>query len=129
MPLAAFDEHVGCYVELGKARNSVQRKMILIFILTLVIANEYCDRFKDEQSGAEHLSARVAVVGGGIAGTSFAYYARRSMPNLQITLFEADSLIGGRIRNTTIVDEGASRCDVDCLFQVLMRVEWFLGFL
>nr|WP_119341337.1 protoporphyrinogen oxidase [Meiothermus hypogaeus] len=46
---------------------------------------------------------RLAIVGGGAAGLSAAYYARQAAPDLEITLLEADTRLGGKI---TTVREG-----------------------
>lgn len=40
----------------------------------------------------------VAVVGGGVAGTSTAFWLRRLAPHLRVTLFERDSEAGGKVR-------------------------------
>ncbi len=41
--------------------------------------------------------AHLVVVGGGAAGLSAAYYARQAAPDLDITLLEADTRLGGKI--------------------------------
>lgn len=78
---------------------------LLLLIGVVASTFEYCARFDDEAID-ESLRARVAVIGGGIAGASFAHFARRSMPRLDITLFEADARLGGRIHNIKVIDEG-----------------------
>jgi protoporphyrinogen/coproporphyrinogen III oxidase len=40
---------------------------------------------------------RIVIIGGGIAGLSAAYYAKKKAPDSQITLLDADSRWGGKI--------------------------------
>jgi prenylcysteine oxidase/farnesylcysteine lyase len=42
-------------------------------------------------------SPRLAVVGAGIGGSSAAYFARKYLPNSEITIYDASDRIGGRI--------------------------------
>lgn len=48
--------------------------------------------------------AHLVIVGGGAAGLSAAYHARRLAPDLQITLLEAGPRLGGKI--TTVAEQG-----------------------
>jgi oxygen-dependent protoporphyrinogen oxidase len=48
--------------------------------------------------------ARLVVVGGGVAGLSAAYYARRAAPGLRITLLEAALRLGGKV--ATLREDG-----------------------
>jgi oxygen-dependent protoporphyrinogen oxidase len=48
--------------------------------------------------------AHLVIVGGGAAGLSAAYYARKSALNLQITLLEASERLGGKI--CTVAEDG-----------------------
>ncbi len=86
--------------------------LIFAYFIGFSSPEEYCERFDDEQpydgGWSDDKVPRVAVIGAGIAGTSFAYYLRRAVPRLHVTVFEADSLVGGRMYNTSIVDEGVS---------------------
>jgi predicted NAD/FAD-dependent oxidoreductase len=43
------------------------------------------------------MTRRLAVIGAGIGGCSAAYFARRHIPNEEVTLYEAQPRIGGRI--------------------------------
>ncbi|MDP1624408.1 MAG: protoporphyrinogen oxidase, partial [bacterium] len=50
---------------------------------------------------------RIIVVGGGIAGLSAAYYAKKNIPDATVTLIESDSHWGGKITTDRIAfDEG-----------------------
>ena len=54
----------------------------------------------------------VAVIGGGITGLAAAYELRRSSPAPEVTVFDADERLGGKLRTTPFaglpaVDEGA----------------------
>ena len=51
-------------------------------------------------------SLKVAIVGAGIAGTSAAYHLRDKHPNadLDITIYEADADIGGKIKSAAVYD-------------------------
>ncbi len=42
--------------------------------------------------------ANLAIVGAGIGGCSAAYFARKYLPNLNVTIFDSQNRIGGRIR-------------------------------
>ncbi|HUJ75738.1 MAG TPA: FAD-dependent oxidoreductase, partial [bacterium] len=41
---------------------------------------------------------RLAIIGGGIAGLSAAWRARRLSPDIEITLIEKEPTLGGKIR-------------------------------
>lgn len=43
---------------------------------------------------------KIAVVGGGICGLSTAFFLKRAIPAAQITLFESDSTLGGKLKTT-----------------------------
>lgn len=64
---------------------------------------------------------RIAIIGGGLSGLCTAFYVKRSLPDVQLTLFEAGDRVGGvigteRIENecgTFVVDLGADMFAVD----------------
>ncbi len=41
--------------------------------------------------------SKLAIIGGGIGGCSAAYFARKYLPNIDITIYEAQSRLGGRV--------------------------------
>jgi glycine/D-amino acid oxidase-like deaminating enzyme len=47
------------------------------------------------------LKTHIGIVGTGIAGCSAAYFARKAFPEARISVYEADSRIGGRINSIT----------------------------
>lgn len=49
---------------------------------------------------------RIVIIGGGIAGLSAAYYAKKKAPDTQITLLESDSRWGGKITTDRVAFEG-----------------------
>ena len=50
---------------------------------------------------------RIVIIGGGIAGLSAAYYAKKKVPDARITLLEADSHWGGKITtDRAALDDG-----------------------
>ena len=49
---------------------------------------------------------RIIVIGGGIAGLSAAYYARKKLPNAQVTLIESSGHWGGKITTDRVPFEG-----------------------
>ena len=50
---------------------------------------------------------RLTIIGGGIAGLSAAYYARKNNPELDITMLESDSRWGGKINTDRVTfDDG-----------------------
>ena len=49
---------------------------------------------------------RLIVIGGGIAGLSAAYYAYRNIPDVHVTLIEADSRWGGKITTDRVAFDG-----------------------
>ena len=50
---------------------------------------------------------RIVIIGGGIAGLSAAYYAKKKVPDARITLLEADSRWGGKITtDRAALDDG-----------------------
>ena len=73
---------------------------ILLTVVALVASHNVCSLVDHD------IRARVAVIGGGIAGASFAHFAKQEMPNLNITIFEAEDVLGGRIHHIEIDDEG-----------------------
>ncbi len=50
------------------------------------------------------LRTRVAVIGGGVAGLTAAYTIRRSLPDVDVHLYESSARLGGIIRTETIDD-------------------------
>ena len=82
-------------------------KMLLRFLFALFVIN-------NAYSAVEPISC--AVIGGGIGGLTFAYYAGAKCPALQV--FEASARLGGRIEtNKTIsnrpIEFGAEIVDTD----------------
>jgi oxygen-dependent protoporphyrinogen oxidase len=51
-------------------------------------------------------NARVAVVGGGISGTTFAYFLTKLRPDVHITVFEKSPTVGGWISSQTVQVDG-----------------------
>lgn len=50
---------------------------------------------------------RITIIGGGIAGLSAAYYAKKNIPNAMVTIVESDSRWGGKITTDRIAfDDG-----------------------
>lgn len=43
---------------------------------------------------------KIAVIGGGICGLSTAFFIKRAIPIAQITIFESDSTLGGKLKTT-----------------------------
>lgn len=41
--------------------------------------------------------AKIAVVGAGIGGCAFSYFAKKYLPNTEVTIYEAQNRIGGRV--------------------------------
>lgn len=50
------------------------------------------------------MSPRVAVVGGGITGLAAAYHLQRNAPDIDVTVYEAASRPGGKLRTGTVGD-------------------------
>ena len=50
-------------------------------------------------------SQRVAVVGGGIGGASFAWYYKKAHPLAEVILLEASNRLGGRLRHVVMHNE------------------------
>lgn len=48
--------------------------------------------------------SRLLIIGGGVAGLSAAYYARKANPSLQIILLEASNRLGGKV--ATVAEDG-----------------------
>ncbi|MBW3562750.1 MAG: protoporphyrinogen oxidase [Actinobacteria bacterium] len=48
------------------------------------------------------MSPRAAVIGGGITGLVAAYQLRRSEPDLEVTLYEASTRLGGKLRTAEV---------------------------
>ena len=51
---------------------------------------------------------RIAIVGGGIAGLTAAWQVRQSAPSAQVTLFEAQSHLGGTLRTEAVTPPDSS---------------------
>ena len=47
-------------------------------------------------------SPRIAIIGGGIGGTSVAYFLKKAMPNVHLSIFEANKDIGGRLKTVDL---------------------------
>lgn len=45
---------------------------------------------------------RIAIIGGGLAGTTSAHWLKKDLPAARITLFESSSQLGGRAAEVTI---------------------------
>lgn len=80
--------------------------MFLVFFLVLLLFFSLIESQIRLLERDDSVRARIAVVGGGIAGSSFVYFAKQAMPNLNITLFEAEDALGGRVDNIEIDDDG-----------------------
>ena len=75
----------------------------LLFLLLLLLT---CHGVSSEGGGQPDLAGvgvRVAVVGGGIAGSAAAYYLRQCLGSSaalpQITIYERQAMAGGRVRS------------------------------
>lgn len=80
---------------------------VVLAALTLVLA----------VGGAVAPAARVAVVGGGIAGAATAHYLQEflrnaSLPPATITVFERSAIVGGRLKHATIGPGGETSVEV-----------------
>lgn len=75
------------------------------------LAASQCTRLRYSSTSAAH-PERIAVLGGGIAGLSSAYFASREFPNSKITLYESGGQIGGWIRSKRVQVPGG-----DILFE------------
>ena len=47
-------------------------------------------------------SPRIAIIGGGIGGTSVAHFLKKAMPNVHLSIFEANKDIGGRLKTVDL---------------------------
>lgn len=69
-----------------------------------------------------HTQHTVAVIGGGIAGASTAFYLSQFAPGSQVDVFEKNPIVGGRLKHVTF---GGAVCEVGgdawssvCEFQI-----------
>ncbi len=60
-----------------------------------------CTRLRYSSASAAH-PERIAVLGGGIAGLSSAYFASKEFPNSKITVYESGDQTGGWIRSKRV---------------------------
>jgi oxygen-dependent protoporphyrinogen oxidase len=65
------------------------------------LLSSQCHRLRFSSSSAAH-PERIAVLGGGIAGLSSAYFASREFPNCKITLYESGNETGGWIKSKRV---------------------------
>ncbi|KAF2821618.1 Protoporphyrinogen oxidase [Ophiobolus disseminans] len=63
-----------------------------------------CSRYR--YSSSTSYPERIAVLGGGVAGLSSAYFVSREFPNSKVTVFEAGKEIGGWIKSKRVEVEG-----------------------
>jgi len=67
-----------------------------------------CDSSHDNPTISNNITANVAIIGGGMSGTAFAHYAKKLMPNIKLTIFEATDRLGGRVQSLDVVDGNAT---------------------
>jgi oxygen-dependent protoporphyrinogen oxidase len=63
-----------------------------------------CSRFR--HASTKSYPERIAVLGGGVAGLSSAYFVSREFPNSKVTLFEKGKDLGGWIKSKRVAVEG-----------------------
>jgi oxygen-dependent protoporphyrinogen oxidase len=61
---------------------------------------------------------RIAILGGGIAGLSSAYYVSKEFPQAKITLFEAGKETGGWIKSRKVEVQGQDGQKGEVLFEL-----------
>lgn len=84
--------------------------LTLLFVIGIVCENELvdCDSGHDNPIISDNITANVAIIGGGMSGTAFAHYAKKLMPNIKLTIFEATDRLGGRVQSLDVVDGNAT---------------------
>jgi oxygen-dependent protoporphyrinogen oxidase len=70
------------------------------------------------QSTSKPQPENIAILGGGIAGLSSAYFVSREFPQAKITLFEAGKETGGWIKSRRVPVEGQDGQKGDVLFEL-----------
>ncbi|KAF2997686.1 oxygen-dependent protoporphyrinogen oxidase [Curvularia kusanoi] len=68
--------------------------------LRMLLASQ-CNRLRYSSTSAAH-PERIAVLGGGIAGLSSAYFASKEFPNTKITVYESGKETGGWIKSKRV---------------------------
>ena len=83
---------------------------LTLFVIGIVCENELvdCDSSHDNPTISNNITANVAIIGGGMSGTAFAHYAKKLMPNIKLTIFEATDRLGGRVQSLDVVDGNAT---------------------
>lgn len=71
----------------------------------------HCTRLRYSSTSAAH-PERIAVLGGGIAGLSSAYFASKEFPNSKVTVYEGGKETGGWIQSQRVQVPGG-----DVLFE------------
>ena len=75
------------------------------------LLSSQCAHLRFSSTSAAH-PERIAVLGGGIAGLSSAYFASKEFPNSKITVYESGAETGGWIRSKRVQVPGG-----DVLFE------------
>jgi oxygen-dependent protoporphyrinogen oxidase len=70
------------------------------------------------QSTSKSQPENIAILGGGIAGLSSAYFVSKEFPNAKITLFEAGKETGGWIKSRRVQVEGHDGKKGEVLFEL-----------
>jgi oxygen-dependent protoporphyrinogen oxidase len=98
----------------------------------LSVAIPPCNRHRNASTSAAY-PERIAILGGGVAGLSSAYFVAREFPKSKITVFEAGSNTGGWMKSKRVAVPGG-----DVIFEYGARtlrnatptahlVSWALG--
>ncbi|CAA9959269.1 protoporphyrinogen oxidase [Pyrenophora teres f. maculata] len=82
-----------------------------------LLASRHAPRLASQRRHHSTDPERIAVLGGGIAGLSSAYYVGKQFPNSKITLFEAGNDPGGWIRTRRIDVKDADGKEGNVLFE------------
>lgn len=74
---------------------------------------------------------RVAIIGGGIAGVSAAHYLHQFDPNVSITLFEKENVLGGNAQTAEVITNDGRKVKVDVGPQYFAKGLWddYISFL
>jgi predicted NAD/FAD-binding protein len=78
-----------------------------------------------------HSQKKVAVIGGGIAGVSAAYYIHQYDPQAEITLFEKEAILGGNAQTVEVTSNTGKKCLIDIGPQYFTKGPWddYIAFL
>ncbi|XP_072030757.1 uncharacterized protein [Amphiura filiformis] len=80
----------------------VQHILLVILSLRLGLLDLQASAVKQEEKESMPSGPRIAIIGSGIGGSSCAYYLHKLLPNAQLSIFEANDRIGGRIMSVNI---------------------------